>query len=105
MQTTIKLTEKVAREIRVELPYFYKQDLSGDRYNSTLYGCICEDITYEITVTIEGRAHKCELEFHKTNLADSACYFSEQFKSHQREFTEARNSAWRICRPFNEIGK
>lgn len=88
--------ETIAREeIDVELPYYYKQDVGGDDYDSVVYGRIDE----KQTVTVH-RNHSysrsetsVEFEVYSTDFNRCGCYFKEKFRCTKEVFEDVFSNA------------
>ena len=92
----IKLIKHIRQEVvvDVELPYYFKHDLSDDYSESIIYGKIEEKLytTIHETESWDGRkSYEIEKEEHESIASRGlSSYFEDEHKSNKREYEEAR---------------
>ena len=92
MEIEINVISKIKKKININLPYYYEHNLSSDRYDSVLYGKICEKETTTIQITNQylHDVISYEIEIAKCNPAKNDSYFTDEHKSSESEYLAAK---------------
>ena len=89
----LEITRKIEQRetIEIELPYYYKHDLLLDDTDSVIYGKIEEKQCTKIRVhdNYQGSV-SFELEVEKIGAASAACYMTDEYKSNEAEYLDAK---------------
>jgi len=90
----IQIEEKVKREIEVEVPYYYKHDLTDYEYENTsvIYGKITETESFTVHEKIRDSGNII-YEIEKEKRWGDGSYFSDKYKSTIGEYEEAKERA------------
>ena len=101
-KTKVEITKQVPQVeiIEIELPYYYKHDLTSDYGKSVIYGKIEEKVCTSIQETqkydgedqyeIESQEH------HSIKNSGLASYFNEEHKSSKEEFEAVKLRCLRL---------
>jgi hypothetical protein len=100
----IEITEKIdiVKEIEIDLPYYYKHDLSGDRGSSIIYGKITETKVFSIQEKEHSEiAFEFEIdEYPSLKQSGLTGYFKSEYKSTKSEYEEALKRANEFIKEF-----
>jgi len=90
----IQIEEKVKREIEVEVPYYYKHNLTDYEYENTsvIYGKITENESFTVHEKIRDNGD-ITYEIEKEKRWGDGSYFAEKYKSTYKEYEEAKERA------------
>lgn len=93
MKIEITKTKEVKEIIDVEIPYYYKHDLTdiGDYGDSIIYGKILPDCEYTIHEKTSEYSDRKTYEIEKDSRSNG--YFDEKFKSTKEEFEDVKARA------------
>lgn len=105
MKIEITTTERVVKEIEVDLPYYYKYDLSEDNYDSVIYGVITEKDQKTISRTERFYSKEIEWEMaihphHSIKESGLASYFKKEHASSKEEYEQARTEMMEFLKNF-----
>ena len=94
MKIQIEETKKVKREIEVEIPYYYKHDLTDYEYENTsvIYGKITESEVFTIHEKIRDNGNII-YKIEKEKGWSDEYYFTDKYKSTIGEYEEAKERA------------
>jgi hypothetical protein len=94
MKIEVTRTKRVKEEIEVEIPYYYKHDLTDYDYENTsvIYGKITENEIFTIHEKIRDNGNVI-YEIEKEKRWGDGSYFAEKYKSTNGEYEEAKERA------------
>lgn len=101
MKIEVTKTLKSTDTIEVDLPYYYRHDLLTDHADCIIYGKIEEDKHTSIQINQQyscSQSFSVEIEIENTSWFSLSCYLSNEYKSDEKTYTDAKNKALEIIK-------